>query len=413
MKRIAGIRMRWLQYMMDVFFIVLTTVWIYAPFNKSVMLPLLAVMVIGGIICEFLFTRMKITVGKVVLVLPFLWGMGWLLGLDLLLFLLAGVLCLWRFTSHYLDPDLGQEMFLFMLTIMSVGTFFFLYNNSEYLLVVLSITMIQVLLMSSIRVNRTLGEQQLHPTIKKWVAYIFLGFVGTTGIVALFFPLIKQIFMLGMRALGTAVGLVLYYPAQYILNWFMSLVDPSELESSGEQEGKAKPDKKFLDQDFTNSGIVDFLNAFLIIVALLLVIWIVWKFYNKQLTLQKPMTLTPVVESQDLSYEEPNLSFRNKRRAPENRIRKRLFQLESKMAKYNYGRYSNESVHEWLSRVEPPEELHQQITSIYQQVRYGELDVTQEQTTKYEAAIQKLLSWGKLNYKNKENLANAKPWRWR
>ncbi|WLD91949.1 DUF4129 domain-containing protein [Alkalihalobacillus sp. AL-G] len=394
------IRTRWLHYLMDVLLVALTTVWFYAPFKTNVMVPVIVLMVVGGVLLEFILPRIEITVGKVLLIAAFLCGIGWVMGLDWLLVIIVSLVCTWRFTLHFLDSDIGQEVYLFLFSVIGLSIFFVLYRTSDELMNALALTLFQFILLLAIRLNRIVRQQETNPALQRYVTYTFVGFIGVTGVIVAVFPLIKQAFMLAMKLISGTLAVIFYYPVSSFFNWLTSFMSENDNQSK-DTDNASDMSEELLNQEHGGSGIIEWMNAILIIAAIIIVVWMFYKFYHKHLTLRGQVTLSPTVESHALNYAEPDYSSWTKSKAPENRVRKRLYQLERKMAKYDFGRFRYESVQEWLDRIDPPENLHDQITGIYQQVRYGEQDATQEQTTRYEAAIQKMLSWGKENHRIK------------
>lgn len=80
-------------------------------------------------------------------------------------------------------------------------------------------------------------------------------------------------------------------------------------------------------------------------------------------------------------------SLRNRFKRPEHPIRRYVFEFEKKTMTHDYGRKPHETIEEWLKRIDIDTNL-----EIYQKVRYGKEEVTEQEAATLKAELRKIES---------------------
>ncbi len=391
---------RWLHYSVDMTFLLIMTVWAFAPYKENQYLQVFALMVIGGFLYELLLPRISATVGKILLALPVLIGIGWLLEIDMFILLVTTAFVGWRFTSHYFDEDLGQEANMLLFSIVSGLLFLFLYANNEAVPIVLGLLFLQTILFTLTRVNRYI-QSNPNTVVNNWITRFALLTIGGTILIAAFFPFIKSAAMFILKSFAAAFAVIFYYPFSFVFGAFERLLsekeidreDAEDVETSLEQNEELK---KLVYENNQN----DWFTYMLVILIIAGLIWYGIKLYKRRMMKLDRFAFDGMHEKSVIFEEDvPKNYFGGKVKGPDNKIRKQLFRLEKKMTTYESGRRSNEAVLEWLDRVDAPDELSAEINRIYQRVRYGEQNVTSEEEGRYVQSIDQLLKWTKAQYK--------------
>ncbi len=401
----ASIRSRWLNYSMDILLVLLVTIWLYAPYKDNVFFPTVVVMIGSGILYELVYSRLQLTSGKVLLSIPVVWTIGFFSGLEGEMFYLAilGAVTAFRFSKHYTDPDLKQEFPIFVSTMIGAMSFFFLYQTNDQMFFVLWISIVQFCLFAFVRLNRmmTLTLQPGNKKLIRFLVYLISSFFLVSVVIAVFFPVIKATAFFILKVVTAVLSGIFYLPLNAFFTWFASVIDPKAIENEG---GEGQDDSVEVQQgDITLTEPPDLLINMLILLSLILVAWLGYKFYKNKIKLMNYSAVTATMESGKIGEAEHSAHVRFKRsKPPSNPIRKQLFKLEKKMGKYTFGRYAHESVSEWMERINAPKELQGKIDRIYQKVRYGEQDVLNKEAEEYRKSISKMMDWVKKKHRSFE-----------
>ncbi|WP_408006670.1 hypothetical protein ACJROX_18440 [Pseudalkalibacillus sp. A8] len=397
----ASIRSRWLNYSMDILLVLLITMWLYAPYNDNVFIPTVTVMVGSGILYELVYPRLRLTSGKVLLSIPVVWTVGYFTGLDGELFYLAilGPVTAFRYSKHYADPDIQQEFPIFVSTIIGTMLFFFLYQTNDQMFYVLWISIVQFCLFSFVRLNRMMMHQPGNKKLKRFLVYLISSFFLFSVIIAVFLPVIKSTAFFILKVVTTVLSGIFYLPLNAFFTWFASIIDPKAIENEG---GEGQDDIVEVQQgDVMLTEPPDLLINMLILLCLSLAAWLGYKFYKNKIKLMKYSAVTATMESGKIGELEQSVynGFRRSK-PPSNPIRKQLYKLEKKMGKYTFGRYTHESVSEWMERINAPKELQGEINRIYKRVRYGDKEVLETEAEEYRNSIAKMVTWAKEKYRS-------------
>ncbi|WP_221565432.1 hypothetical protein [Alkalihalobacillus sp. TS-13] len=403
MSKWAYIRSRWLNYTLDILLLLLITTWLYAPFERSVIVPTLIVMIGGGILYEMILPRMELTTGKIILTIPVIWGIGLVAGLSEDFFYLAvlGVVTALRFSGHYADADLQQEFPIFLSTIIGAIAFFFLYNTNDQLVYVLWIAISQFCMFVFVRLNRMMVQQPANPNLKRLLYYMISAFFVFSVIIAIFLPVVKAGAFFVLKIVTAVLSLILFLPLNAFFNWFASIFSLGELQQEDDgQEGtvEIKPEEL---GELNNIEASDTLLNIILLIGLILLVWYGYKYYKNKIKIMDYSTVSAGIDSRKAGGMNPKQQFGFKRnKPPENNIRKQLYKLEKRMAKFTFGRFQHESVSEWMDRVNGPEELQGEIDRIYKWVRYGEEDVPELEAEQYRKSISAMNNWAKKKYRS-------------
>src|SRR5690625_7470472 len=79
--------------------------------------------------------------------------------------------------------------------------------------------------------------------------------------------------------------------------------------------------------------------------------------------------------------------LRNQLKKPKHPIRRYVLKLEKKTMPHDYGRKPHETIEEWLKRIDIDTNL-----EIYQKVRYGKEEVTEQEAATLKAELRKIES---------------------
>ncbi|MGP4081013.1 hypothetical protein ACTWQL_13970 [Pseudalkalibacillus sp. R45] len=399
----AYIRSRWLNYSLDILLLLLITTWLYAPFEKSVIIPTLIVMIGGGIFYEMILPRMELTTGKIFLTIPVIWGIGLVAGLGEDLFYLAvlGVITAIRFSRHYADADLQQEFPIFLSTMIGAIAFFFLYNTNDHLVYVLWIAIAQFCMFIFVRLNRMMVQQPANPKLKRLLYYMISAFFIVSVIIAVFLPVVKAGAFFVLKIVTAVLSLILFLPLNAFFNWFASIFSLGELQQEDDdQDGtvEIKPEEL---GELNNIEASDTLLNIILLIGMILLVWYGYKYYKNKIKIMDYSTVSTGIDSRKAGGMNPEAQFGFKRsKPPENNIRKQLYKLEKRMAKSTFGRFQHESVSEWLNRVNAPKELQGEIDRIYKRVRYGEEEVPEQEAEQYRKSISAMNNWAKKKYRS-------------
>ncbi|MCF6408356.1 hypothetical protein [Pseudalkalibacillus salsuginis] len=397
----TSIRSRWLNYSMDILLILMVTMWLYAPYKDNVFVPTVVVMIGSGILYELVYSRLRLTSGQVLLSIPVVWTIGYFSGLDGEMFYLAilGAVTAFRFTKHYTDPDLQQEFPIFVSTMIGAMSFFFLYQTNDQMFFVLWISIVQFCLFAFIRLNRMMTHQPGNKKLVRFLVYLISSFFLLSMIIAVFLPVTKATAFFILKMITIVLTGIFYYPLNAFFTWFASIIDPKAIENEGE-EGQ-DDSVEVQEGDVTLTEPPDLLINMLILLSLILVVWLGYKFYKNKIKLMNYSTITGTMESGKIGEAEHSTHVRFKKsKPPSNPIRKQLFKLEKKMGKYTFGRYVHESVSEWMERINAPKELQGKIDPIYQKVRYGEQNVLNKEAEEYRKSIYEMMDWAKRKHRS-------------
>jgi hypothetical protein len=405
-------RTRLLHYLLEGLLVLLVLLGYTITRFPEVALGFLLLYLIGGVLYIFYIRiRKDITLGNLVLFSPVVILIGvFILQLSLPITLAFVVYLVWRVLGHFQETDHQNEIFIFSVSLL-IGLIEFIYfedrAEGKYIFTVL---LLQLFLTIFIKLNRMYVEmrRQGDPSSKNFAIWGF----GTTGVLSisgfvllLFHPYIQTAIFFIFKTVISVVGYIVMYPISLLLAYFNPSIDPKKLEPLKQSAEETRPeDNTYLTKVGENDPTI--LLIILSIVALILIII----FFFKKLaykTYLKPVHAGRMIVVDDGSME-TGFGHRKKYPVPANEIRKRFYTFENLMVKYDLGRKPYEPVLEWLNRIEFTDVNVSDVKSLYEKVRYGELELSDEEEKNYYKLMEALTAIAKERYKENKKEQKAK-----
>lgn len=148
--------------------------------------------------------------------------------------------------------------------------------------------------------------------------------------------------------------------------------------------------------------IKDFVNSYLFISLLIITVLLFFllllvrrKKRDKEVEEKEQRLTTEITEMRGPAFQMSGKGLRRLFKKPAHPVRKLVYQFEKKLAKTEYARKSFETIEKWLARISRGSEL-----QIYQQVRYGNQDVSASEISTLKSELSEL---EKIIYKEKDN----------
>lgn len=359
---------------------------------------------IGGLF-YWIFIKKKrdITLGSLVIFSPVVILVGmYVLQLSLIFTLIFVAYLVWRVLGHFHETDYQNEIILFSVSLL-IGLFEFIrfgsMAESKYILALL---LIQILLTIFIKLNRMYIEMKLQadPSAKKFAAWGFgsAGVLFGSGFICLlFFPFIRGAIFFLFKMIISVLAYLTIYPLSWLLNFFDPKIGEQLVESLGKTD-ELKPNEDLKESVVTSSPIDPMI--FYIIGAVIVVILIAI-FFFKKLDL-KPYLNSAYASNAKLLADgsiDMGIGVRKKYPVPTNEVRKRVYMFENLMIKYDFGRKPYEPVLEWLKRIEFTNVNVEDVKGLYEKVRYGEMNLSNEEEKHFFKLMDSLTVIAKERYK--------------
>ncbi|WP_411843231.1 hypothetical protein [Salinicoccus sp. HZC-1] len=162
--------------------------------------------------------------------------------------------------------------------------------------------------------------------------------------------------------------------------------EPPQLEMDEENEAQEGEElQQSFDQKSALSQIpLDTIMAILFIIAVIAGLYIYYRRRERLSAVRKAET----AKSSASILRTKRESAHEKLEAPDDRVRKVYFGFEKWLAARNLGRYHNETITEWIRRLNLEEIIDQKRLGIYMETRYRDTDFTNEDYQKYKENIQ-------------------------
>lgn len=156
---------------------------------------------------------------------------------------------------------------------------------------------------------------------------------------------------------------------------------------SGKEEDVSQEDQNVLEQVRDQTETISAETIMYIIIGLSLIIAVAFYYRNRNRFIRRKTKINDKdktnIETEKLPYRFSELKEKRKKKAPKSEIRKAFFELERWAAKHQLGRYYDETVEQWLQRLQLDPNRYKDVVHLYQKVRYGEQSVTEDQTRHY------------------------------
>lgn len=143
--------------------------------------------------------------------------------------------------------------------------------------------------------------------------------------------------------------------------------------------------------DVSSSFPIEWIFWGLIICAFIVVFL---KVYRKRAILKNVSDRTPEPESLRVMMKGTEKK-RRRTKPPEDKVRRRFYQLQKSLAAKGNGRTVSESVSDWFARLDLTASEKETVAAAYRKVRYGEDSLSVEELGKYEQAVKALIQEAK------------------
>jgi|GEM_PF-4404913 len=328
-----------------------------------------------------------------IIVAALLAGIGVVIGVPLVFSLMLSGFLVWRYLLHEQEPDRENERFmLFFTTIMAFVCMLFFARIEIIIILALQYGVIILGYFFSHYIEVSKSDRKKG---KKKIVILILGFAaGASTLAALFQPLrllitsswqaVSMVFLKGIQGFFFVVELT-----GFELSEMEPLEKLNQDQESSEmlRDSNEPPSSKDGEPSQQLAEAAQAGTVILLIVGIILILYIMYRLRNKIRTDQVDRQML-TYKSYDLQYgdEEHESAWRFKRSPADSLVRKEFLQFENYAQKCGYGRKSNEPIQKWFDRIGiTSENLH-----LYQKVRYGNEQLSDEETSLFYDEIRKL-----------------------
>ncbi len=384
MSRLKYISLFTHTYLTDMFPVIFITLFLNVHNGKeALIIPFITIVLSVLLISFFIISRFKPI--RIYFMLPVVLIIALALGFNWLAALLIAYLPIWRL--EYLHDDV----------------------NNTFSNITLIVTFILLIAVNLLTTEATLTySTHFHLIFLSLLIFFFVGRI-IIHLIGNGYPIQKNLYIFSVLSslfilIGGSIGLIYHYivfAAKYIvvslLNGFIFLLRPffhmlenieiehPELEENKLPEsGDAENIQQKFNQESAASQIpVDTIMTVLFVIALIAVFYV---YYSKRNQPSAERGSSIMGNSTSIVHSKRALAH-EKKKAPENRVRKVYFEFEKWLASKNMGRYHNETIAEWIQRHDLFEIIDKQRLSIYMETRYRDKEVTDEDYRKYKENI--------------------------
>ncbi|PGM55018.1 hypothetical protein [Bacillus sp. AFS053548] len=374
----------------------LIVIFIYESKNQlPPTLALICIFLIGNLF--LLYSLRKSQVSRVI---PFLaaiisGGISYTLGLNSVTSILCASFIYFRLEAFLKDTSLWIEernklQIIFYLTSLVV-LFFGWTAHYSHMNLILWIIIIFTILFS---LGRYFQQAVTTHTIKN-----YRGIIGSismaallTGIISLILPILKWGIFKLLDVLFSAVG--------FLGTPFFNYVDHITIKEKKIKLGQNSSAEDKLPQNIRNHHyILESTPTWVWLLLLMIVLIVIWLVIRKLTYIRNEKHTV----KQEISIEYNAIPEHKRKKirffkhsAPTEQIRKLIFQLQKYASKYKMGRHQNETLKEWLERIQIPNE--DELINAYNSVRYGKGEI--KDIEKYEEQVKRIKD--RIKSKNKE-----------
>lgn len=360
-------------FSLECLFLYLIVLFLYESKNQlPPILALICVFIIGN--AFLLYSLRKSSVSRVI---PFLsaiicGAVSYFLGLNSVSSIICGIFIFFRLEAFLKDTSLWKEERNKLQIIFYLTSFFVLFfgwaAHYSYMNLLLGVLITFTILFS---LGRHFQQAVSTQTVKNNRGIIGSIAIATllTGLITLILPFFKWGIFKLLDGLFNTVGLL----GSPLFNY----VDHVTLKEKDIKLGHNSSVKDDFQQSPKNhtyilESIPTWVWVLLLIIALI-IIWLIIRklkyIRNEKVTFQHEI---------DIEYNSIPEHHRKKRRffkhtAPTDQIRKLIFQLQKYASKHKMGRLQNETLKEWLNRIQIPYE--DDLIDAYNSVRYGKSEL--------------------------------------
>ncbi|XZF77099.1 hypothetical protein ACSBO6_05925 [Bacillus sp. AL-1R] len=358
-------------------------------------LAIICIFILGNLF--LLYSLRKSQVSRVILFLAAIisGGLGYTLGLNSVTSILCASFIFFRLEAFLEDTSLWMEernklQIIFYLSSLVV-LFFGWTSHYSHMNLILWILIIFTILFS---LGRYFQQATTTQTIKN-----YRGIIGSisiavliTGIISFILPILKWGIFKLLDGLFRAVG--------FLGTPLFNYVDHINIKEKKIKLGQNSSAEDKIPQNTRNHHyILESIPTWvwlLILIIVLIVIWLVIRkltyIRNEKHTVQQEIS----IEYNAIPEHHRKKRAFFKHSAPSEQIRKLIFQLQKYASKNKLGRHKNETLKEWLERIQIQNE--DELIDAYNSVRYGKGEI--KDIEKYEVQVKKIME--RIKSKDKE-----------
>ncbi len=321
------------------------------------------------------------------LLIPIIALIGISLGFSFFFSLLLAAIIFWRVLYHVKDNDPNEMMLLIATFIVGVVFYlYFFYTETNH--VFLMITIVQFFLVTALKMIKLYFQSEKSVSDRwnqiKWQLGGLAALGGITVISILSYDVIRLVITFIFRQIFFVISF-LFVPFVYLA----SLLNIQPKKRGQQEEGGLLNDgewQRLLDEATTKN--LDFMVWVVGIIAFLVILYLIFR-KSGTFTLREYMNFNDKEEGTQGTQNLPRSSWFSSSR-PKNEIRRLFYDFEKFMAKQGEGRLHNETVEDWFARVNLNSEYKDIIVTTYENVRYGENEVTKAEKSQFTRTLKEL-----------------------
>lgn len=319
--------------------------------------------------------------------IPFVIIIGIIFGLSPFISIVLAVVLFWR-TIVCINSEIHVTSFHLLFTTLGVVLLYYLYHvhERELLFIFLFVQMILTLLQNY---SYLLVKEVFSAREKKTYGFSFI--VSVTILILVSFaigstlPFAKSILLFFFNAIAYIFG-ILAAPILFMLEKIL----PSMVEIKENNENSEFDLENMILKESNDSIlfiILEYILIFLIVSIVLYLFYYLWK--KLAIAINRKEETVVEEDEQFITVTQKMQTDRRQRNIfiPKNEVRKRYYRLEKNLTKLGYSRKKGETVEEWLSTVPIDTSLKNNIAMTYSKVRYGNLEIDDEEMELYKSAI--------------------------
>ncbi|MFB9974497.1 DUF4129 domain-containing protein [Allobacillus sp. SKP2-8] len=296
----------------------------------------------------------------------------------------------WRLALYYFKPDTDQEKGM-LITSVLLGFFLYLpavfLENPDASFGLYFILMQFLIVMGGkmlIRIMNVGEDDHSGWTAKlSYVVGIPSGILIVTLGLFWLTPFIIRTFYSLFSWVTYQVGL----GATPFFDWFKKQQRDVEVTPSDKEENVSQEDQNVLEQVQNQTETISAETIMYIIIGIFLIIGVTFYYRYRNRFIRRDSKIAVDEKTYSETEKSPFLFSEKKKNSkkniPKNEIRKAFFELERWAAKHQLGRYYDETVEQWLQRLQLDPNRYTDAIHLYQKVRYGEQNVTEDQKRHY------------------------------
>lgn len=344
--------------------------------------------------CCLLFIKMNHTKNSVrlLLVIPLLIGVFYVSGFPLLLSVLFPLLLIWRYINIMRALILNRENGYLKITLL-LATLFILFIQDPQV-IYYTFGLFLLLIFGYVGGQLAIMDKQQRRQVDYKLFIIVFGTISLGALITyLSFDVLRWVtgklwgaYSFFMVILGD-LGIRFMEKVDWV---YPEIADPNEFEIEGnlEQHVQDTSHNKLL----LTGNVLTYVYIAIAVVIVALIIMYVIRLYKTKIQTDN------VTHSKVVSYESLNNYDHNRRsifkrmfnryfNKPNDIVRKMVYDFEHKARKKGQGRYPFETIEDWLTRLQINDNL-----SIYQKVRYGEIEANDTEIEMLKEQLKKIES---------------------